>query len=62
MLIVRGAFFLLLLAAAVCFGIYAATGDRRYRQVGLFTFKWTLVTAAVFFAVLIVQRIFAEAG
>ncbi|MEO9102348.1 MAG: hypothetical protein ABI212_09685 [Burkholderiaceae bacterium] len=62
MLIVRGAFFLLLLAAAVCFGIYAATGDRRYRAAGLITFKWTLVTAIGFFAVLIVQRIFTEAG
>lgn len=61
MLIVRGAFFLLLLAAAICFGVYAATGDRRYRQLGLVTFKWTLVAAAVFFGVLIVQRLLADA-
>ena len=62
MLVVRGTFFLLLLAAAICFGIYAATGDMRYRRAGLATFKWTIVAAVVFFAVLIVQRIFAEPG
>lgn len=62
MLIVRGAFLLLLLAAAVCFGIYVATGDMRYRRVGFATFKWTVIAAVFFFAVLIVQRISTEAG
>ncbi len=62
MLIVRGAFLLLLLAAAICFGIYASTGDMRYRRVGLATLKWTVGVGVFFFAVLIVQRLFNEAG
>ena len=57
MLIFRWAVMLLLLAAAVSFAFFAATGQQRYKRWGLVIVKWTLVAAAVFFAVLIVQRL-----
>ena len=57
MAIVRGLFFLLLIGSGVCFGLYAATGDMRYRRFGVVALKWTLVAAFAFFAVLIVLRL-----
>lgn len=57
MAIVRAAVLLLLLAAAVCFALFAFTGQARYKRWGLATLKWTIVAALGFFAVLIVDRL-----
>ena len=57
MLIFRWAVMLLLLAAAVSFAFFAATGQQRYKRFGLVILKWTLIAAAVFFAVLILERL-----
>lgn len=57
MLIVRWLALALLLAAAVCFGVYAATGQARYKRLGVVILKWTVMAAVGFFAVLLVQRL-----
>jgi hypothetical protein len=57
MLVVRWAMLMLLLAAAVCFAFYAGTGQERYKRLGLVIFKWTLIAAFVFFAVLIFENL-----
>ena len=56
MLIVRGLIYFLLLTAGVCFALYAATGDQRYKRWGLITLKWTVLAGLGFFGVLIVER------
>ena len=58
MLFFRWALLLLLLAAGVCFALYAGTGQARYRQWGLGVLKWTLLAAFGCFAVLIAERVF----
>lgn len=58
MLLVRSVVILLLVVAAVSFGLYAGTGQVRYRQFGLVILKWTLIAAVFFFTVLLVQRLF----
>ena len=57
MLLFRWAILLLLITAGVCFACYAATGQQRFKKVGLVTLKWTLIAAFGFFAVLILERI-----
>lgn len=57
MLLFRWVILLLLLVAGVCFAFYAATGQMRYRRLGWIVFKWTLIAALGFFAVLFVERI-----
>ena len=57
MLLFRWLILLLLIGAAVMFAFYAGTGQVRYRRWGLLTLKWTLIAAAGFFAVLILERI-----
>ena len=57
MLVFRWLMLLLLLAAAVCFAFYAGTGQVKYRRWGWLIFKWTLIAAFVFFAVLILERL-----
>ena len=57
---VRAAVFLLLLAAAVFFALYAWTGQPRYKRHGLVTLKWTVIAALGFFAVLIADRLIGE--
>lgn len=57
MLVFRWLMLLLLLAAAVCFAFYAGTGQAKYRRWGWVIFKWTLIAAFVFFAVLILERL-----
>ena len=44
-------------SAVVAFSFYAATGQVRYRRIGLLTLKWTLIAAFGFFAVLVLERI-----
>ena len=56
MQIVRGLIYFLLLTACVCFALYAATGDLRYKRWGLITLKWTVLAGLGFFGVLIVER------
>ena len=57
MQIVRGLIYFLLLTAGVCFALYAATGDQRYKRWGLITLKWTVLAGLGFFGVLIVDRV-----
>ena len=57
--LVRTLVLLLLLAAAVLFGLYAFTGNPRYKRLGLVILKWTLLAALGFFAILFVQRLMA---
>ena len=57
MAIARAVVLLLLLAAAVLFAFYAATGQVRYRRYGLVIVKWTVIAGLAFFAVLFVIRI-----
>jgi hypothetical protein len=56
MQIVRGLIYFLLLTAGVCFALYAATGDQRYKRWGLITLTWTVLAGLGFFGVLIVER------
>ena len=57
MLLFRWAVMLLLLVAAVAFAFFAATGQQRYKRFGLVTVKWTVIAAAMFFLVLILERV-----
>ena len=57
MQIVRGLIYFLLLTAGVCFALYAATGDQRYKRWGLITLKWTVLAGLGFFGVLIFDRV-----
>ncbi|MDH4464804.1 MAG: hypothetical protein QE290_12325 [Acidovorax sp.] len=47
----------LLLAAAVCFGLYAVTGQVRYKRIGFAIFKWTVIAGVGFFTVLLIERL-----
>ena len=57
MLIVRWLVLLLLVVSAICFVMFAATGQVRYKRVGLVILKWTVFAALAFFAVLIAERV-----
>ena len=57
MLIIRWLALALLVAAGVCFGLYAVTGQLRYRRLGLAIFKWTVIAAVGFFSVLLIERL-----
>ena len=57
MLLFRWAILLFLLAAAVCFAFYVGTGQPHFKRYGWVTLKWTLLAAAGFFTVLILERI-----
>jgi hypothetical protein len=57
MLALRWAVLLALLASIVLFGIFATTGDARYKRWGLITLMWTLIGGFIFFGVLIVDRL-----
>ena len=57
MLIARTLVLLLLLASAVFFAFYAATGQVRYRRFGLVILKWTVIAGLVFFAILFITRL-----
>ncbi len=57
MLIARAIFGLLLVAAVLCFAMYAGTGQVRWRRIGWRIVKWTLVAGLGFFAVLILERL-----
>jgi hypothetical protein len=57
MAVFRALMLLLLVASAISFALYAATGQMRFRLFGLRVLKWTLVAGFVFFAVLIAERL-----
>jgi hypothetical protein len=57
MVLFRTAMLLLLLAAGVCFALYAGTAEPRFKRYGLVIFKWTLVAAFVFFGVLFLEQL-----
>jgi hypothetical protein len=57
MLIFRLVFGLLLLASVLCFAMYVGTKAPVWRARGVLLLKWTLIAAAVFFGVLILERL-----
>ena len=57
MLVFRLVFGLLLLAAILCFATYAATGQPRWRALGLRIVRWTVAAGLGFFAVLLLERL-----
>ena len=57
MLLARLIVGLLLFSAVVCFAFSIATGQKRWRRMGIVIMKWTLIAALAFFAVLILERL-----
>ena len=57
MAVVRAVVLVLLLAAGLCFALYAATGNPKYKRYGITILKWTLLAALGFFAVLFIDRL-----
>ncbi len=57
MAIFRLVFGLLLLAGILCFAMYIGTSQPVWRRRGLVIVKWTVLAAAGFFAVLILERL-----
>ena len=57
MLVFRLVFGLLLVAGLLCFALYVGTRQVVWRQRGIVIVKWTLIAAAGFFAVLILERL-----
>lgn len=57
MLIARLVVGLLLVAAVVCFAFSIATGQPRWRRLGVTIMKWTLIAGLAFFGVLILERL-----
>jgi len=57
MVLFRLVFGLLLLASLLCFAMYVGTRAPVWRVRGIAVLKWTLIVAAAFFGVLIVQRL-----
>ena len=57
MLIFRWLVGLLLVAGLVCFALYIATGEQRYRRLGILLVKWTVIAGLGFVAVLILERV-----
>ncbi len=57
MIFFRLVFGLLLVAGVLCFAAYVGTGQAVWRQRGIVIVKWTLIAAAGFFAVLILERL-----
>jgi hypothetical protein len=57
MLIFRLVFGLLLVASVLCFAMFIGTREPVWRQRGVVVLKWTLLAAAGFFAVLILERL-----
>jgi hypothetical protein len=57
MLLFRALLFLMLVGAGVCFAFFIATNNLRFRRWGMQLLQYTLLTALVFFGVLILSRI-----
>ena len=56
MLIFRWILLLLLVAGLLCFAMYIATGQQRWRRLGVLIVKWAVIAGLGFFAVLILER------
>lgn len=57
MLIFRLLVGLLLVAGILCFAAYIATGNPRWRRMGMVIVKWTLLAILGFAAVLVLERL-----
>ena len=57
MLIFRWTMMLLLLGVVASFVFYIATGEVKYRTLGLKIMKWAVLAAMGFFGVLILERL-----
>jgi hypothetical protein len=57
MFIFRLVFGLLLIVSLVCFAMFVATNQPLWKRRGLIVFKWTIIAALGFFAVLILERV-----
>jgi hypothetical protein len=57
MFLFRLVFGLLLVSGLLCFAMYLGTRQPVWRRRGIVLVKWTLIAAAGFFAVLILERI-----
>jgi hypothetical protein len=57
MLLFRALLFLMLVGAGVCFAFFIATNNLRFRRWGMQLLQYTLLTALVFFGILILSRI-----
>ncbi len=57
MLLFRLVFGLLLVASVLCFAMFIGTSQPVWRRRGVLVLKWTLLAAAAFFAVLILERL-----
>ena len=57
MLIFRWTMLLLLLGVVASFVFYVATGQVKYRTLGLKIMKWAVLAALGFFGVLILERL-----
>ena len=57
MMIFRLVFGLLLLAALLCFAMYAGTRQAPWRRRGLVIVKWTVVAGLGFFGVVLLERL-----
>lgn len=56
MLIFRWILLLLLVAGLLCFAMCVATGQQRWRRLGVLIVKWAVIAGLGFFAVLILER------
>ena len=57
MLIARLVIGLLLFSAVLCFAFSIATGQPRWRRLGVMIMKWTVIAGLCFFGVLILERL-----
>jgi hypothetical protein len=57
MALFRLVFGLLLVSGLLCFAMYIGTSQPVWRRRGIVVVKWTLIAAAGFFAVLVLERL-----
>jgi hypothetical protein len=57
MLIFRWLAMLFALGIIASFGLFIATGQARYKRIGLVLLKWVVLAGLGFFAVLILERV-----
>ena len=57
MLMFRWLGMLFAMGIIACFGLFIATGQERYKRIGLTLLKWLVLAGLGFFAVLILERV-----
>jgi hypothetical protein len=57
LLILRLLFGLLLVAGLVSFAIYVATGNPKWRKIGLVVVKWTVIAGLGAAAIIVLERL-----